>query len=414
MAKYLKINKKVIILGKFLRQLNHIKIIIMKKFFLLIAAVSISIVAVPQKGKVTSALGFIDQGNLDKAKEALDQALQDEKTATWPNTYFALGKLCQATFKSDNPKFKELYPDPLDAAYSAYEKSMELDPKGSFKKKIITGQVYTELALDFFNQGSTLFEAKDYKGALKSFETQIKIAESDNYIGAVDTGMYYNAGLAAINAGASKEAITYFEKCAEMKYLGITPYYQIYESYLALGDTAKAEAELMGLDKIFPDDKTITLQLIDLYIKSNKPEEAQKYIKVAKEADPNNSTLYFAAGIMYLNQSKYDQAIEELTKSIELNPDVYDAQYGLGAAYINKASDMFVKANDIMDVKKYSDAIDEANAVYAKALPYMEKAYEINPDDVYAMRSLQELYYRLKQTDKYNSIKAKLDSIDKK
>lgn len=386
----------------------------MKKFLLLIAAFSISIVAMPQKGKVTSALGFIDQGNLDKAKDALDQAVKDDKTATWPNTYFAIGKLCQATFKSDNPKFKELYKDPLDDSYNAYEKALELDPKGGIKKKIITGMVYSELAMDFFNQGSSQFEAKDYKGALKSFETQIKIAESDKYIGAVDTGMYYNAGLAAVNSGEYNEAIKMFEKCAEMKYLGITPYYQIYESYLGLGDTVKAESVLTGLNDKFPGDKTITLQLIDLYIKSNKHDEAQKYIKIAKEADPTNATLYFAAGIMYLNESKYDPAIEELTKSIELNPNVYDAQYGLGAAYINKASDMFVKANEIMDVKKYSDAIDSANQVYAKALPYMEKAYELNPNDVYAMRSLQELYYRLKQTDKYNAIKAKLDSIEKK
>jgi len=279
--------------------------------------------------------------------------------------------------------------------------------------------VYSDLASDFFSQGSAQFEAKDFAGALKSFQTQIKIAEGDKYIGAIDTGMYYNAGLAAINSGAYNDAIKLFEKCAEMKYLGITPYYQIYESYLGLGDTTKAESVLTGLDKIFPDDKTITLQLIDLYIKSNKPDEAQKYIKVAKENDPTNSTLYFAAGIMYLNQSKYDAAIEELTKSIELNPNVYDAQYGLGAAYINKASDMFVKANEIMDVKKYSEAVDEANGVYAKALPYMEKAHEINPEDVYAMRSLQELYYRLKAKDpslapKYDAIKAKLSEIDKK
>jgi tetratricopeptide (TPR) repeat protein len=386
----------------------------MKKFLLLIAAVSISIVAMPQKGKVTSALGYIDQGNLDKAKEAIDQALLDDGTMNWPNTYFAKGKLCQATFKSDNPKYKAFYTDPLGEGYAAYEKAMELDPKGNVKKKIITNMIYSDLAMDFFNQGSTQFEAKDFAGALKSFESQIKIAEGDKYIGAIDTGMYYNAGLAAINSGNHNEAIKFFEKCAEMKYLGITPYYQIYESYLGLGDTVKAESVLKSLPTIFPEDKTITLQLIDLYIKSNKPEEAQKYIKVAKEADPTNSTLYFAAGIMYLNSSKYNEAIEELTKSIELNPEVYDAQYGLGAAYINKASDMFVKANEIMDVKKYSDAIDSANTVYAKALPYMEKAHELNPEDVYAMRSLQELYYRLKQTDKYNAIKAKLDAIDKK
>ena len=106
---------------------------------MLIAAVSISFGVMAQKGKVTSALSFIDQGSLDKAKEALDQALANESTSAWFNTYFAKGKLCQASFKSDNPKFKTFYADPLDEAYTAYEKAIELDPKGGIKKKIITG-----------------------------------------------------------------------------------------------------------------------------------------------------------------------------------------------------------------------------------------------------------------------------------
>lgn len=386
----------------------------MKKFFLLIAAVSISFGAMSQKGKVTSALSYIDQGILDKAKEAIDQALVNESTMNWPNTYFAKGKLCQAVFESDNAKFKSFYPDPLAEAYAAYEKAIELDPKGTFKKKIITGMVYNSLAVSLYAQGSAKFDAKDYEGALKSFETQIKITESDKYAGAVDTGMYYNAGLAAVNSSKYDEAIKYFEKCAEMKYLGITPYFQISQAYLSLGDTAKAETVLTGLTSKFPNDKNVTFNLIDLYMKSNKNDEALKYIKVAKEGDPNNSTLYHVAGIIYLNQNKYDEAIAELTKSTEIKSDLYDSQYGLGVAYINKASEMFMKANDIMDVKKYTEAIDIANAVYAKALPYMEKALELKPDDAFAMRSLKELYYRLKMTDKYDIIKAKLDAIDAK
>ena len=391
----------------------------MKKIFLLFAAVSISLGALAQKGKVTSALSYIDQGMLDKAKESLDAALANESTMNWFNTYFAKGKLCQASFKSDNPKFQAYYPDPLAEAYSAYLKAMELDPKGSIEKKIITNMIYNSLAVDLYAQGGSRFESKDYEGALKSFETQIKVTESNQYVGAVDTGMYYNAGLAAVNCKKHAEAIKYFEKCAEMKYLGITPYYQIYESYMGMGDTAKAESVLTGLPAIFPNDKTITLQLIDLYIKSGKNAEAQKYIKVAKEADPNNYSLYFAAGIIFLNENKFDDAIVELSKSIELKSDLYDTQYSLGAAYINKASEMFVKANEIMDVKKYTEAIDQANEVYSKALPYMEKAYELKPDDVYSMRSLQELYYRLKQKDaslgpKYDAIKAKLAAIENK
>jgi tetratricopeptide (TPR) repeat protein len=391
----------------------------MKKLFLLIAAIGISYVAMPQKGKVSSAQNYIDQGILDKAKENIDQALLDEKSKDWFNTYFVKGQLCQASFKSDNPKYKALYADPLAEAFAAYQKALELDPKGSIKKKMITGSVYASLAINYYSQGSARFEAKDYAGALQSFETQIKISENEMYVGAVDTGMYYNAGLAAINSSKYKEAIKYFEKCAEMKYLGITPYFNMSEAYLSLGDTVNAESVLTGLNSKFPNDKNLTLQLIDLYIKSNKNDEALKYIKVAKEADPKNSSLYLAEGIIYLNENRYDDAIPELTKAVEMKGDLYDSQYGLGAAYINKAADMFKKANDIMDVKQYNDAVEQANIVYAKALPYLEKAHELKPNDIYAMESLQSIYYRLKIKDpsygpKYDAMKAKVDAAKNK
>src|SRR4030043_956636 len=141
----------------------------MKKFFLLIAAVSISLGMMAQKGKVTSALSFIDQGALDKAKETLDEAFANEKSKDWFNTYFAKGKLCQAVYEADNPKYNSYYPDPLAEAYAAYEKAISLDTKGGTKKKIITNMIYNSLALNLYSQGSKRFEAKDYEGALRSF-----------------------------------------------------------------------------------------------------------------------------------------------------------------------------------------------------------------------------------------------------
>lgn len=385
----------------------------MKKVVLLIAAVSISLGMMAQKGKVTSALSFIDQGALDKAKESLDQAMTNEKSKDWFNTYFAKGKLAQAVYEADDPKYSSYFQDPLAEAYAAYEKAMELDTKGGIKKRIITNMIYNSLALDLYSQGSKQFEEGAFEDALESFETQIVITESDKYAGMIDTGMYYNAGLAAINSQQYDKAMNYFQRCIDMQYMGITPHFQIYEAMMALGDTAKAETYLLDLPAKYPDDKTITLQLIDLYLKSSRYDEALKYIKVAKENEPDNFSLYFATGIMYLNQYKYDEAIEELGRSIELKPDLFDSQYGMGAAHINKAADMIKAANDIMDVKEYSDAIEVANAVYAKALPFMEKAHELNPTDIYTMRSLQELYYRLRQKDaslnaKYEEMRAKV------
>jgi tetratricopeptide (TPR) repeat protein len=392
----------------------------MKKLFLLIAAVSISLGMMAQKGKVTSALSFIDQGALDKAKEALDQAFVHEKSKDWFNTYFAKGRLAQAVYEANDPKYNAYFQDPLGEAFEAYEKAMELDTKGGVKKRIITNMIYNSLALDLYSQGSQQFDENDYEGALKSFETQIKITESDQYAGMVDTGMYYNAGLAAINSEKYSYAIKFFEKCAEMQYMGITPYFQIYQCMMGMGDTAKAETYLLDLPKKFPGDNNITLNLIDLYLKSGKWDQALKYIEQAKEADPNDYRLYYTTGVTYLNQENFDEAISELSKSIELKNDLFDSQYALGAAYINKAADMITKANEIMDVNEYSKAIDAANVVYAKALPYMEKAHELNPDDIYTMRSLQELYYRLKRDDpatynsKYEEMRAKVSAAEQK
>lgn len=386
----------------------------MKKIILLITAISISIGAVAQKGKVTAASSFIDQGALDKAKEAIDLALTDEKSKDWTNTYFVKGKLCQAIYEADNPAYNSFYTDPLAEAYVSYQKAMELDPKGGTKNKIITQQIYNILIGQLSNQGAKRYEAQDFEGAYNSFLTQIKAAEGGLYVGGVDTGMYFNTALAAFNAKKFNESMKYYEKCAEMKYLGLTPYLQISQCYLGLGDTAKAENYLLNLKDKFPEDNTVFITIADFYLKNNKPDEALNYIEISKKKDPTNYSLYWAAGVTYLNQKKFDEAIADLSRSIELKSDLFDSHYALGATYINKAAAMLEKANDEMDLNKFNVLFNQANEVYAKAIPPMEKALELKPDDLDTMRSLKELYYRLKMTAKHDAMKAKVDALENK
>jgi tetratricopeptide (TPR) repeat protein len=373
-----------------------------------------------QKGKVAAALAFIEQGNIEKAKECIDLAVNDEKSKNWFNTYLAKGELCMAIFEAEDQKYASYFTDPLTEALVAFEKAMELDTKGTAKKKLITNLTFTRLAENFFKQGSKCFTAEDYQCAFKSFVSQINITEGDLYVGVLDTGMYYNAGLAAINSKQFSEGIKYFEKCAEMQYQGIIPYFQVYDAYLNSGDTARAEAYLLNLGNKFPDEYQVTLRLIDLYILQKKNDQALKYILEAKEKEPDNISLYFVSGIMYLNQSKFDESITEFTRALEMKtdrgeddqkPELFDIYYDLGAAYVNKAGDMHNKANDIMDVNQYNAAVEEINKVYRKALPYLQSAHDIKPEDKDTMYSLRELYYRLKMTEEYNEIKAKLNAL---
>ncbi len=384
----------------------------MKKFLVLIMAISISAGAWAQMGKVTSATSFMDQGALDKAKEALDIALTNEKSMNNPKTWAAKGKLCQEVFKSENPKFKSLYANPLDEAYAAYQKALELDPKGSMKKQLSLNSTYLNLGNDFIQEGVKKFEAQDFEGALKSFESNIKVASSDVYVGVIDSGIYFNAGLAAYNGKLYARAIPYFKKCTEMKYEKTMPYFLEYQSYIALKDTVNGEAVLKDAFKVYPDNQDVILQLVDHYMKCNRLPEAFSYINMAKSKDPNNFSLHWAEGVLYMKQEKYDDAIACLTKSVELKPDLFDTQFNLGVCYYNKAVEMVTKANEIMDATKYNAAVVEANAVFVNAIPFFEKANSLKPDDVDALKNLKELYFRLRVTKP--EYQAKYDEIVKK
>jgi len=386
----------------------------MKKFFSLLLAISFSLGAFSQMGKVTSALSFIEQNLLDKAKESLDQALVNEKSKDNPKTYFAKGKLAQACFKSENATFKALYPNPLDTAYASYEKALKLDQKGSIEKQYKLNSTYLYLANDYIAQGVKAFEGKEYEPALAAFESNIKISASPNYIGAIDTGIYFNAGLAAYNAKLYDRAVPHFQKCIELKYEGTTPWFLLYNCFINTKDATNAEVTLKKMFEIYPDDKDVIMQLVDYYINNNRPQDAHSYIDIAKAKNPNDHSLWWAEGVIYMRQDKYDDAIASLNKSIELKGDQYDTQFNMGVCYYNKAVEMFQKANEIMDVAKYNVAVAEANKVFIQAIPYFEKASNLKPDDVDSLKNLKELYFRLRTVNpdyeaKYNAIMKRLE-----
>jgi tetratricopeptide (TPR) repeat protein len=388
----------------------------MKKYFALLIAISVSLGAIAQMGKVTSAMSFMDQQPplLDKANDALKEALVHEKSKDNPKTYYAKGRLCQEVFRTDNPAFKKLIENPLEEAYAAYEKARQLDPKGGMDKQMKLNSTYLTLGNDFVSQGVQKFEAQDFEAALNSFEFNIKIATSDLYIGVPDSGIYFNAGLAAYNGKLYERAIPHFEKCVELKYEGTMPYFLMYNCYTAMKDMAKAEETLKRVYADYPDNQDVILQMVDFYMNNDKLDEAFKNLNLAKSKDPDNFSLFWAEGVLYMKQDKYDEAITSLTRSTELKGDQYDTQFNLGVCYYNKAVEMFQKANDIMDAAKYNAAVAEANEVFMKAIPYFEKAYSLKPDDTDSLRNLKELYFRLRTVKpeyeaKYNEIMKKLE-----
>ncbi|MEZ5000217.1 MAG: tetratricopeptide repeat protein [Bacteroidales bacterium] len=382
----------------------------MKRFFLsfLIFAVSVGMFA--QKGKVASALNFIEAGNLDKAKEAIDRAEVNEKTKDWGRTYYAKARLAQASYESTDAKMKKLFTDPLLVAYENYLKAIKLDDKGSIEK-LVTLQV-GQLGNDFLVWAGEEFDAENYDKSLAAFETLIDLQQKDFYISTLDTVLLFNAGIVSINAKQYDKAINYFNRCIEMGHGEAAPYEYLNSIYITLGDNENAERVLVEAFEKYPEAQNVLLSLIQFYLVNEMDQEAFSYIQKAMAADPGNYRLFWAEGVLYMKQDKLEEATVALGKSIEIEPDFFDTQYNMGVCYYNMGVNMFDKANEIMDNAKYNAAVEEAKKVFAKAIPYMERALELKDDDLDTMKSLKELYYRLQMTDKYNAIVSRIEEIE--
>lgn len=254
-----------------------------KVLLVLLLVVGVS-AAFGQKGKVTSALNYLTNNDIQKAWTTILEAEENEKTADFDKTFYAKGKILQAIGESQDPNIQKLVEDPLIKAYEAYQKAISLDDKGKMQKSVDI--MLPMLNNDFINLGVVKFNEKDYPAALEAFEYSLKVGEQAIFGGAIDTSIVYNAGLAAYNSQNWEKASEYFIRTMDMNYGGATVLRLQKEVLLAQGDSASAEKLLQqGIVK-FGEDETVMVELINYYLTSGNDAEAFEYLKLAKKKRP--------------------------------------------------------------------------------------------------------------------------------
>jgi len=392
----------------------------MKRTTILLALLFAGTCVFAQKGKVTSALSYKETGKLDKAVEAIEETIdannpKTEGSLTWPRTWEVRGEIYQALYQTKDENFKKLSNDPLTVAFDSYMKALQLDDKDRFSKSVKIK--LTLLITDLTNQAVLAFEKEDFEKALKSFEQIMGIEQTPVYKAddptAIDTVILFNAGLAAYNSQKYDKAIDYYKQSAKYKYNGAKTYSLISSCYMQKKDTINALQVLQDGLKEYNENGTLLVEVINIYLNSGKVNEAMKYLEIAIAQDPKNSSYYFAQGTLFDKVQKVEEATNSYLKAIEYKNDYFDAYYNLGALYYNKGVKQVDVANAIPSnqPEKYEEEKNKADVEFTKAIPYMEKAHEINPTDKFTMESLKTLYYRLKMLDKHAAIIEKMKNI---
>lgn len=347
----------------------------------------------------TAALGASD---LTAAKEALDKAIEHEKTKdlaeTW--TYYALVNADLALL--DSTETAEGY---IQTASEAREKAVSLDTEKEHEQNLnIVSSIIAQYEM---NKGVKAWDSQDFEGAYNAFDKGLTYLPND-------TTLLYYSGLAAINSQDYDKALS--------KYVELVPIdsfsnnkqiiLDVSRLYLMQGDTTNAikYAEI-GADK-YPDDSELATQNIELNLMAGNEQKIINTITSQIEKDSENENLHYYLGIAYSEMGEVEKAEAAYRKAIELNPDYLDANINLGGLILNKGIDHFNKTNNAsLQQAEYDAEIKKAYDIFDSALPYLEKAVALDGSSYLALTNLKK-YYEIKEDDaKIADLQARIDAL---
>lgn len=360
-----------------------------------------------QNSNVNKANTMVADGNFAEAKELIDQAVVHEKTKDKGRTWYVRGLVYNGIIASEDPAVQALDDEAVEKALESFNKVKELDKPGSnyyTLTEIQEGQLYSNV----FNRGASAYQNEEFLAAYDSFKDLTTINPADT------TGYMY--------AGYCAEAAEEYDLALEQYYavmeLDDCPK-SMYNQALVILEQQKQDLEgaLAVTEKAmekFPDDQTFDKTKIALLIRLEKTDEARTALEEALKAEPENANLWYNLGYLYGEVDNYEKSVEAYKSSIEADPSYIDSYINLAFTYTEKAKAIRQEAMD-MDIQTYQKegaAIEaKADEYYKLALPVLEKANEVQPDDQAILESLNGLYVRLKMNDKAKAVSDKLVAL---
>ena len=399
-------------------------------------AIALCVAATPsfaQKKAVNEAQSIAKgtNANYDEARGLVKGALENAETKEDPKTWYVAGYVEDQQFSAERMK-QVLGQQPNEPVmYTAlmnilpyFEKAYELDQlpneKGKVKPKY-TKDLKGILGANhvyYVNAGAYYFDEKDYQKAYNAFEQYIKIANMPMFKGEKTaerdsqfmTVQYYSA-IAATQLDNPQLAISTLNRAKDTEFKQNEVYQYLAYEYEQLQDSVNLEKILSEGFAKFPEEKYFLMYLINIYIYSDRNEQALQYLETAIQQEPNNAQLYTVRGRVYESGLKdMAKAEESFKKALEVDPNSTEALSSSGRVYYNQGVNKLQEANMINDAKLYQEEAEKAKGFFKQALPYFEKVHQADPQDKEAMTALRSIYYNLNMNAEFDAMDAKMNA----
>ena len=309
--------------------------------------------------------------------------------------------------------------------------------------------IFTDLFNSFVDDSRSSLENKNYKNSYMNLEAAYKVSKKD-------TLYLYNAALLATEAEEYSTALDFYERLIKLGYTGISINYlaaeketgkeQVFQdkksrdfSVDVIGthesprdqiaksveidmlrsiaaiyrnqSNFKKSIEYLEKAKLI-DSNDINLILLESNIRweMGEVDQYQSLISKALEIEPNNVDLIFNLGVVNAEKGHFEDAISYYNKVIEIDSDYTKAYLNAAAMILEKEEPMIEEMNSLgtstSDYNRYDELKIERENLYREAIPYLEKVFELEDDNLNAARTLRNIFSQLDETESYNKYKA--------
>jgi len=355
--------------------------------FVMLALVGILIIAGCTSKEVTSAKVYIQQDDWEKAEEQLKLAV-----IQYPNDAEAHALLGEAyARKGDYVKMNE-----------AFEASLAITPQHAERINYVRDKNWVEN----FNKGVAQVKAEAFDEALKLFQTCETIDPSR-----VDA--YKNAAYVHLRMGSTDEAIEDYETVLKMNPQDTKVMLQLGSLYYDLKEYQKSIDTMDKILAIEPDNIDATSQKAFAYDSMGEAEKALEAYTSALEKKPGDPDLLFNLGRLHYMRKEYQEAIDQFQTVLTNNPGDHEATLNIGNAYLSIAEQFMkpLREGQTLTDAQIKEAKDNAIANYKEAIPFLEHAVELKPDDAATWTNLGVAYINAGMKDKGEEAFKKADEL---
>lgn len=422
----------------------------MKKLIAIVLFMSITVMSFAQKSEVRDIERALRDSNFADAKSAVAfaEAMMGEMDDKLKAKFYFLK--AQALYANGAGSDAE-----IDEAIMTFDKLKDLETSmGKLKYTDEANEIKTAMTRSFLEKANNAINNKNYKLAAQRFEKVYKMSPKD-------TLYLYYAASSAVNAQDYDNALDYYTQLKNMGYSGeqmnyyatnketgeeeafadkntrdfsvkakmhIKPRQEKSESkkaeivknialiYVSQNNDEKALAAMADARAENPDDLGLLLSEANVYLKMGNREKFRSLMEEATKKDPNNAELQYNLGVLAAEAGNGEQAKEYYKKAISIDPNYVDAYTNLAVAILDGESAIVEEMNGLgtsaADNKKYDALKEKRTQLYNDAIPYLEKALDLNKSNLNAAKTLMNIYSVLGETEKFKAMKAKVEQME--